>query len=440
MSKCNDSVKRYTPIELVTVFNNWLTDPERCVICIEGIYKKVPRGKYVFDYITDDKACLGLHLSLNQKRSLEENSFVRVFGTLTRRLSDKGIINLVLEVSRIEVVEERVVDEAEVERFRLLKEKMKSGHKNVDQIITEALFEGRTPSVALLYADGSITDQDFEGNIDAARASVGFSEVRESFANTPALCAKLAEIDGKGFDAIAIVRGGGSGLENLDAVPVLETVVQMKTPVIAAIGHVADKLFIKEVADKTISTPSGLGKYFSDLVEGVARRKENSRSALTKEIAKQFEDRLASEKKNNEDLRKQVETLTASQKKTSEQYAEERVQANARMRKAENDGMAKDRKIMEYESRIKSLDALATNLREQYDKKVNESNSTVQALQKELSEIKEALSSSDKNFALEHQQVEVWKQKAASSRRANYTLFAVMAIMVAIAAKYFGIF
>lgn len=61
MSKCNDSVKRYTPIELVTVFNNWLTDPERCVICIEGIYKKVPRGKYVFDYITDDKACLELH-------------------------------------------------------------------------------------------------------------------------------------------------------------------------------------------------------------------------------------------------------------------------------------------------------------------------------------------------------------------------------------------
>jgi len=438
MSKCNDSVKCYTPIELVTVFNNWLTDHERCVICIEGIYKKVPRGKYVFDYITDDKACLGLHLSLNQKRSLEENSFVRVCGTLTRRLSDKGLINLSLEVSRIEVVEERVVDEAEVERFRLLKEKMKCGHKNVDQIITEALFEGRMPSVALLYADGSITDQDFEGNIDAARASIGFTDFRESFANTPALCAKLAEIDGSGFDAVAIVRGGGSGLEALDAVPVLEAVAHMNTPVIAAIGHAADRLFIKDVADKEVTTPSGLGKYFSDLVESVAKSKENSRSALTKEIGKQFTEQLASEKKNNEDLRKQIAALTASQKETAKQYAEERVQANIRARKAETDGVAKDRKIREYEDQLKSLRETVDRQRGRFDKDVQDANTVNKALQKELDAIRSALSESDKSRALVVKDLEAAQSKAAQARTLNF-LFVLFALG-AFAARQFGLF
>ena len=44
---------------------------------------------------------------------------------------------------------------------------------------------------------------------------------------------------------IALVRGGGAKVEAADDVNVLETVINLKSAIIAAIGHVEEKLFIK---------------------------------------------------------------------------------------------------------------------------------------------------------------------------------------------------
>ena len=91
---------------------------------------------------------------------------------------------------------------------------------------------------------------DFNAGIQAAKAAIDFVEQRVNFSNSAELCQRLKAIDGQHFDVLALVRGGGGGIENLDDLDVLQTVADLQTPLIAAIGHVEEKLFIKQIADK----------------------------------------------------------------------------------------------------------------------------------------------------------------------------------------------
>ena len=66
------------------------------------------------------------------------------------------------------------------------------------------------------------------------------------------------------YDVIAIIRGGGAGLEALDEVELLETLVKMNTAWMYGAGHEGEKLFILNIADKAIAIPHALGTYFRD--------------------------------------------------------------------------------------------------------------------------------------------------------------------------------
>lgn len=111
------------------------------------------------------------------------------------------------------------------------------------------------------------------------------------------------------FDVLAFVQGGN--MENLDDLDLLQTVADLQTPLIASVGHVEEKLFIKQIADKEAPTPNGLGQYFSDIVEQVSEKKTRSRAALTEQIKKQFKDQLEAGQKQNKELQ---EKLTQIQK------------------------------------------------------------------------------------------------------------------------------
>lgn len=65
------------------------------------------------------------------------------------------------------------------------------------------------------------------------------------------------------FDAIAIIRGGGGeiGLDCYDAYSLAKEITQLKTPVLAGIGHAANKTVVEMVAHKSFITPTDLA-YF----------------------------------------------------------------------------------------------------------------------------------------------------------------------------------
>ena len=331
------TIQQYRPSEIIAIFNELLsrqnTQTGGRLVCIRGIYmsrQSDPRWQFVYatlhDEATQDE--LTIRLTQQQAQSLTSGNLVEILGTLGRTITAKGLIQLTLNVSRIEVVQNQVIDEDEQKRIELRQRKAAAGFKNVDALLENLLFTDQRPKVALVFATTSITMSDFNAGINAAKTAIDFVEYRVNFAKAAELCNQLKSIDNENFSVIALVRGGGGGTEHLDDPTVIETVVALRTPLIAAVGHVEEKIFVKQVADKVAPTPNGLGQYFSEMVESVSEKKTKSRAALTEQIKKQFQDQLTAGQKQNRELQERLDKLTKAQQEAQKQHKEQIDAAN----------------------------------------------------------------------------------------------------------------
>lgn len=321
----------YKPSELLGIFTSFLsqTDVNRKVIYLRGIYlknpKHDPRWNSRYDTLRDEDTQTEITLQIPQRLcdDLKDGNLVQVGGVLGRRAQNNCHIQLMLVVSRIDIVQEQAIDESEIKRMELRQKKASVGFKNVDGVLEQLLYTDQRPQVALVFAQTSITMSDFEAGINAAKSAIDFTERRVNFSNSQELVRTLKGIDEFGFAVVAIVRGGGGGIEKLDDLDVLETIVNLKTPIIAAIGHVEEKLFIKQLVDKCAPTPNGLGQYFSELVESVSEKKTKSRAALTEQIKKQFKDQLEAGQKQNKELQEKLTSLTKAQEEAVKKHNEQ---------------------------------------------------------------------------------------------------------------------
>lgn len=320
----------YKPSEIIGIFNSILAKQSvnAQVVYLRGVYLASGRqsyGGYYYDTLRDEdrQEEITIIVTQPQRENLKNGNLVNVGGVIGRNVNNRGQIQINLNVSRIEVVQEQVVDEAEIKKVELRQKKASVGFKNVDSILEQLLYQDKRPNVVLVFAQSSITMSDFEAGINAAKSAIDFTERRVNFANSTELIRTLKAIDEFDFTVIALIRGGGGGIEKLDDLDVLETVVNLKTPIIGAIGHVEEKLFIKQLVDKSAPTPNGLGQYFSELVEEVSEKKTKSRAALTEQIKKQFKDQLEAGKKQNEELQKKLQALTKNQEEATKKHNEQ---------------------------------------------------------------------------------------------------------------------
>lgn len=321
----------YKPSELLGMFTSYLSkqDVNLKIIYLRGIYlknpKHDPRWIYRYDILRDEDTQTEITLQISQKlcSELKDGNLVTVGGVLGKRVQNNSHIQLMLVVSRVEIVQEQVVDEEEQKRIEFRRKKVQIGYKNIDGVLEQKLFIDERPRVALVFAATSITMSDFNAGINAAKSAIDFYEQRVNFANTKELTALLKELDQQKYDVIALVRGGGGGIESLDELDVLDMIVEMQTPIIAAIGHVEEKLFIKQIVDKEAPTPNGLGQYFSDLVETVSEKKNKSRAVLTEQIKKQFQEQLIAAQRQNKELQEKLVFLTKAQEAAQRLHKEQ---------------------------------------------------------------------------------------------------------------------
>lgn len=313
------------------MFTSYLSkqDVNLKIIYLRGIYlknpKHDPRWIYRYDILRDEDTQTEITLQISQKlcSELKDGNLVTVGGVLGKRVQNNSHIQLMLVVSRVEIVQEQVVDEEEQKRIEFRRKKVQIGYKNIDGVLEQKLFIDERPRVALVFAATSITMSDFNAGINAAKSAIDFYEQRVNFANTKELTALLKELDQQKYDVIALVRGGGGGIESLDELDVLDMIVEMQTPIIAAIGHVEEKLFIKQIVDKEAPTPNGLGQYFSDLVETVSEKKNKSRAVLTEQIKKQFQEQLIAAQRQNKELQEKLVFLTKAQEAAQRLHKEQ---------------------------------------------------------------------------------------------------------------------
>lgn len=215
----------YKPSELIEMFNAYLSQKEenRRVLYLQGIYYRNPNNKpswgACYDTLRDENTQTEITIKIpnNLCKNLTDGNLVTVGGVLGRLVQNNCQIKLILNVSRIELVKEQAIDEKEIKRMELRRKKNTSGFKNIDAILEQMLYTDQRPKIALLFADSSITMSDFvAGGGDIANAAFEFTEYRANFSKTTDLANTIKEIDALSYTAIAIVRGGGSGIEALD--------------------------------------------------------------------------------------------------------------------------------------------------------------------------------------------------------------------------------
>lgn len=322
------NVQIFKPSEILNIFSDYLAKNATSsrVIFLRGIYFKKkfdPSWKNAYDLLKDenDQKEITVVIPASLRDGLKDGSLVQLGGNINRSLKDNGNIQLQLYVTRAEVVQEQAISEEDMKRAEIRNAKSRIGYKNVDSILEDILYRGQRPRVALVFATTSITMSDFNAGKDAASSQIDFTELRVPFSKPQEVAELLSQLDqDNSYDAIALVRGGGGGIEALDDLVVLESVMNLTTPLICAVGHVEEKIFIKNIADKVAPTPNGLGAYFKDMVESVAEKRSKSRAALVEEVKKQYIQQIETAEKQNKSLQEQIEKMTKASNAAQENF------------------------------------------------------------------------------------------------------------------------
>ena len=372
----------FKPSEIIGILRNHLATGQvnQKVVCLRGIYFK---GGYINQYyrtatdrLVDESTSdeLTLSMPLNLRDDLENGNVITVHGILDRSITNKGLIQIVLKVTEVEKIKELALSEDEIKRTELRRIKSEKGFKNVDSLLESLLFQDKRPQIALVYAETSITNDDFEKGVQAARTHIDFKEYRVSFAKTKMFCQTLKQLDTMNYDVIAIIRGGGAGLEALDEVELLETLVNMNTAWMYGAGHEGEKLFILNIADKAIAIPHALGTYFRDITDGVVQKRNNSRAALVKEVEGQFKKQLEESNKKNKELLTQIDKMTKQQ--------QEQTKANK-----ENIDKLTEQNKKNLEAQQKKNDEALAKIHAQSKQQMEQSQKQNEALQKQLADL-----------------------------------------------------
>lgn len=406
----------YTPQEVAYLFKEYLKTPVK-VVTIEGIYRQKPNAYYSNGYYYDiiagqnDNFGMTLAVPLSLREKIKDGTLVQVSGIVTKVLRNWCSIELQLHMTRYNVIEENIVLENEQKLMRLRAEKSSRGFQNVDGLLEAKLFRGERPNICLLFARGTITDQDFKKGLEAAKSHIDFVEENETFSQIPQLKAKLCQLDRIGYDAIAIARGGGSGVKEVfDNPDLIECVVNLVTPLVTGIGHPGENPFIGKVADKDLTTPSLLGVYFRDLVNRVIDQREKSKAVLVEQVKKQFEERITASEKQNKELQEKIVEMNKNAANAQKLHADQMVLS--------------EKQNKELQNKITELNKSAENAQKLYKEQIEAMKKQHETTEKQVKMYEEQAKSFNENIskmqqtnaALQKSLTEITSQNAKSSK------------------------
>ena len=265
----NNPITVYTPVSLMAVFADaFKIDPEHSVLWLRGIYqdrkRKSYRG-YYFDRLKDELGgqIITLKLPKQLKQNLQDGGYYLFKGTLDKDVRWDGVIEPVFIVSEMADQKSSHLTASLAKRATLQQEKANMGYRDLDGALKQKLDQNQKPHIALLCGKTSIVLQDVFSALKDARSRYRFTEQRVNLLDKWAIINALAQGD-KEYDVIAIVRGGGPGLEIFDDVAIAEASLLLKPILVTAVGHAQDDTLLQKLADKQFITPTALGNYLRE--------------------------------------------------------------------------------------------------------------------------------------------------------------------------------
>lgn len=202
-----------------------------------------------------------------------------------------------------EVLSSRAISEEEKGLRKVLEAIAAREKKDVRTLLKKLLQSGRKPRLLFLYGRTAITDADVESGLQPYAGSYEIEAQRISMSNPreilDALKAAAARPDRP--DAVALIRGGGSGLEVFSDPELILGLQECPLPLITAIGHEKDRLLVQNLADLGLSTPTALGHFLRELAQEIQEDREKYQLDLSKA--------LQAEREEKEALRKDLEAV-----------------------------------------------------------------------------------------------------------------------------------
>jgi hypothetical protein len=179
-------------------------------------------------------------------------------GYLDRKIDGNGNINLVYVIAEVVSQSEKQFSDEELEKSEIQSKKSNLGYKDLDGAIKSKLYDNKYPSIALIYGSTGIVNKDVRIAMKGAVTKYNVSEHRINLSSKEEIISKLEELNSflPTYDAIAIIRGGGSGLEIFNDLYVARKVLELNPIFITAIGHAEDVTLLGKIADKNFATPT----------------------------------------------------------------------------------------------------------------------------------------------------------------------------------------
>jgi exodeoxyribonuclease VII large subunit len=281
------ALEPWTPGAVLSLYHQGLANPKRTPFVAVGVLR-FGNGKlykdWTFDKLEDESgsAWVTVRVPSSVRARVSDGDLVRLRGYLEPQLKpEKGCIELVFVVSELLSQAVRALDAREARRLEVLRSRLEHPVKAVDALVRERLVRGEHPRIALILGAVAVVGDDVRRAMGSALGAYDLLEVRSNFSRPEGLRETLqrtAQLEG--VDVVALVRGGGSGLEALDDPDLAQSALELRVPLVVALGHAVDVPLLARVADASFDTPSSLGAHWRTLAEDVARAEEGSLAAV----------------------------------------------------------------------------------------------------------------------------------------------------------------
>lgn len=320
-----NTVEVVRPMELMTKMNESLSRSSNIfsqIINIRGIFKAgngtLYKSGYYYDFFKDENnnTQIKILVPANLRQKIKNDSLVILRGMVNKQIdASRSSVELLFRVDAIlEELKSKAISDDDLKRISLVQKKNEKGRKPVESILKNKLMKKIHPKIYIFYAHGTITDQDFDRGVKSAGTEIDFTFNKEiSFANTGQLISNLVSLDtAEAYDAICLVRGGGSGMEKMDDIRLFDCLLNMKTPTIGGFSHVGEGFNVTNMVDYNTGTPSLLGQFFDNLVKETAVERDGAINTLSDNIRRQYKpqlERLERLEKTTEENQKTINKL-----------------------------------------------------------------------------------------------------------------------------------
>lgn len=256
----------YSPRTLVKAFARTIQlDQIIQPVTLRGIYHDTNRRQYhgfYFDRLRDEDSGYRVTVKVpaNIKRSLQTGQIYTFEGGLNFTTQREGALELVMIVSNYR-------GEAR-NPLRLQTVLAQKRSRSAETELEQQLQTGK-PHIAIIEGMTSVARQDVLTALQDSASAYNLVHHPINITDYKQILSKLDQLDDSYYDAVAVVRGGGPGVEVFDDVEIAERIVTMQPLILTAIGHARDKTLVEQIADEPLATPTALGEFLRKLVAPV---------------------------------------------------------------------------------------------------------------------------------------------------------------------------